>query len=135
MQVVIFELGEELLALDVAYVQSINFVKNVTSVPNSQEYVKGLINVRGNVVPLIDLSLLLQIESVESTKQRLIILDINEETLAIEINLVREIFEVNEVDYEMQQNPNVPSYIKGIIKKADKEIILIDILNLISNYK
>ena len=57
-----FKLNDEEFAVETSKVQSINDMMKVTSVPAAPEYIKGLINLRGNVISLLDLELLLDVE-------------------------------------------------------------------------
>lgn len=61
MQVVVFRLGDEQFAVETAKVQGINDIMEITRVPKAPNYIKGLINLRGNVISLLDINLLLNI--------------------------------------------------------------------------
>ncbi|MBP8975148.1 MAG: purine-binding chemotaxis protein CheW, partial [Bacteroidetes bacterium] len=55
LQLVSFNIGEEEFGVDILKVQEINRMLNVTRVPNAPEYVEGVINLRGKVIPVVDL--------------------------------------------------------------------------------
>ena len=77
MQIVVFKLGEEHFAVDTERVQGINDMMLVTRVPKSPSYIKGLINLRGSIKSLVDINMLLNIES-EKEQKSIIILKIKD---------------------------------------------------------
>ena len=68
MQVVIFKLNNEQFAVQTDKVQTITDGMKITRVPKAPDYIKGLINLRGNVISLLDINLLLNIPKTEEEK-------------------------------------------------------------------
>src|SRR3712207_994488 len=95
MQVVIFKILDEQFAVETEKIKSINDMMEVTAVPKAPEYIKGLINLRGNVSSLLDANLLLGLE--ESKEQSsIIILNLQEESVGISVDEVSEVLDIEE---------------------------------------
>jgi purine-binding chemotaxis protein CheW len=131
MQVVVFKLNEEQFAVEAAKVQSINDMMEVTKVPKSAEYIKGLINLRGNIISLLDINLLLDIEKGEGTQENIIILNLQEESVGVTVDQVDEVLEIEEDLVEKVETDRKKTYIKGVINFKDRIVTLIDIAKLI----
>jgi purine-binding chemotaxis protein CheW len=126
-QVLIFKLSDELFALRTERVQSINETMNVTRVPRAPEYIKGLVNLRGNVLSLLDINLLLDVPHIDEIQENIIILEIENETVGITVDKVVEVIDMAE--HLLGESPVVQhrEYIKGILKFEDSIVTLIDI--------
>jgi len=83
MQVVVFKLADEQFAVETAKVQSINDTMGITKVPKAPEHIKGLINLRGNIISLLDINLLLDVEKNNSEQNNIIILEMEDELVGI----------------------------------------------------
>lgn len=133
MQVVIFKLADEQFAVDTAKVQSINDTMAITKVPKAPNHIKGLINLRGNVISLFDINLLLDIDKNEKGQNNIIILEMEDELVGITVDQVDEVLEIDESLIEKVDNDRRKSYIRGVINLKDRIVTLIDIDKLLSN--
>lgn len=133
MQVVIFKLNDEQFAVETSMVRSINDMMQITKVPNAPNYIKGLINLRGNVISLLDINLLLDVKRGDNSQESIIILKIGEESVGITVDQVDEVLEVEESIIEKLDDGNKKAYLSGIINFKDRIVTLIDIDNLIPN--
>ncbi|WP_315121912.1 chemotaxis protein CheW [uncultured Clostridium sp.] len=133
MQVVIFRLKDEQFAVETDKVQSINDTMEITKVPNAPYYIKGLINLRGNVISLLDINLLLDIDKGEKDQNNIIILNIEEEMLGITVDQVDEVLDVEESLIEKLDDVRRKAYVKGVINFKDRIVTLIDIDKLLLN--
>ena len=131
MQVVVFKVNEEQFAVETAKVQSINDMMEITKVPKSPDYIKGLINLRGNIISLLDINLLLEIEQGTLTQENIIILNLEEESVGVTVDQVDEVLEIEEDLVEKIETDRKKPYIKGVINFKDRIITLIDIAKLI----
>ena len=131
MQVVVFKLNDEQFAVETAKVQSINDMMVITKVPRSKEYIKGLINLRGNVISLLDINLILDVDKSEDEQNNIIILEMQEELVGIAVDQVDEVLDVEEELIEKVDELNKKAYIKGIINFKDRIVTLIDIDKLL----
>lgn len=132
MQVVIFKLKDEQFAVETAKVQSINDMMTITRVPKAPNYIKGLINLRGNVISLLDINLLLDIDKKEKDQNNIIILKLEDEEVGITVDEVNEVLDIDESCIERIDDTN-KSYIKGVINFKDRIVTLIDIDKLLLN--
>lgn len=133
MQVVVFRLGDEQFAVETAKVQGINDIMEITKVPKAPDYIKGLINLRGNVISLLDINLLLNINKKENVEQNnIIILKMEDEHVGITVDEVDEVLEIEEEILEKVDDQK-KLYIKGVINFKDRVVTLIDIDKLFAN--
>lgn len=133
MQVVIFKLGDEQFAVETSKVQGINDMMEITKVPKAQSHIKGLINLRGNVISLLDINLLLSIPKKQDEGQsNIIILKMEDEQVGITVDQVDEVLEIEENTVEKIEDYR-KAYIKGVINFKDRVVTLIDIDKLFLN--
>ena len=105
----------------------------ITKVPKSAQYIKGLINLRGTIISLLDINLLLDIENAEGGQENIIILNLKDEFVGVTVDQVDEVLEIEEDLIEEVSNDRNKTYIKGVINFKDRIITLIDIAKLIEN--
>lgn len=133
MQVVIFRLKDEQFAVETAKVQSINDYMVITKVPMAPDYIRGLINLRGNVISLLDLNLLLNKFNENDDKNNIIIIKLQEEEVGITVDEVNEVLDIDEVIIERVEDERKLPYIKGVLNFKDRIVTLIDIDKLLPN--
>lgn len=131
-QVVVFKLNNEQFAVETSKVQAINDAMEITRVPKAPAYIKGLINLRGNIISLLDVNLLLDISKSEQKQSNIIILDMDDESVGIIVDQVDEVLDIDE-DILEKVNDAKKAYIVGVINFKDRIITLIDIDKLLSN--
>ncbi len=136
-----FQLGKELFALNVSKVLTILEMKPITKVPNSPEYLRGVINLRGNVLPVIDMRIKFGMAATEFTTNTCIIVlnvDIEGETIQFGI-LVDSVDSVLEIkDTEIEESPTIGTkykveFIQGMYHLEDGFIMLLNIDLIFSN--
>ena len=133
MQVVIFKVNEEQFAVEASSVESINDMMEITNVPKSAPYIKGLINLRGNIISLLDINLLLDIEKGTVDQENIIILNLKDESVGVTVDQVDEVLEIELNLIEKIETDKDKAYIKGVINFKDRIVTLIDISKLIEN--
>lgn len=135
LQFVTFTLNNEEYAVDILSVQEINRITEITKVPNSPAYVEGVVNLRGKVIPVINLrkKFGFEVKAIDDTS-RIIIMDIRGTTYGVIVDSVSEVLRVQSSTVEptppMSSDAN-SKFIKGLAKLDDRLIILINIDNLI----
>lgn len=129
MQIVVFKLGNEHFAVEAEKVQSINDSMNVTMVPNAPKYIKGLINLRGNIKSLVDINLLLNVTS-EQNENNIIILNVKDEEIGISVDEVEEVLDIEEKLIQKVEDKS-SQFVKGIVNCNDKLYTIIDIDSLL----
>lgn len=133
MQVVIFGLNNEQFAVETAKVQSINDAMEITKVPKAPTHIKGLINLRGNVISLLDINFLMDIPKSEQSGGNVIILEMEDELVGISVDQVDEVLDLEDDIVEKENDEKKQAYIKGIINLKDRIVTLIDIDKLLSD--
>lgn len=132
MQIVVFKLGEEHFAVETDRVQSINDMMGITVVPKAPSYIKGLINLRGSIKSLVDIHLLLNLES-DNEQSNIIILKVKEEEeIGISVDEVEEVLDIDERNIQKMDNSQVNQYVKGIVNQDGRLLTIIDIDNLLN---
>lgn len=130
-----FKMGEELFAFPVEQVIEILEVPKITHVPRSPEYMKGVINLRGNVLPLIDTRIKFYLSPIEFTINTcVVVLDIEVEGELLRIGaLVDSVLEVLEIpNNQLQPSPSIDAeypldFIKGVFKYQDEFVMCLSI--------
>ncbi len=131
LQLVSFNIGEEEFGVDILKVQEINRMVDVTRVPNTPEYVDGVINLRGKVIPIIDLRRRFGMARKEKDKHsRIIIVELSGKVLGFVVDAVSEVLRIQRSITE----PPPPiiagidaDYITAIAKLEDRLLILLDL--------
>ena len=135
LQLVTFTLRNEEYAVDILNVQEINRITEITQVPNAPSYVEGVINLRGKVMPVINLRKKFGLEDKETDDtSRIIIMDIQGVTNGLVVDSVSEVLRIpaDIVEPPPPMSSEVSSkFIKGIAKLETRLIILIDIDELL----
>ncbi|HCL55736.1 MAG TPA: chemotaxis protein CheW [Spirochaetia bacterium] len=131
-QFVTFLMSDELYGIDIFNTQEIIRLPDLTPIPNSLEYVEGIINLRGNIIPVINLEKKFHMVSGMKNKREIIIIRAFNSLLGIIVNKVFRVIQVEES--EIAQPPSILSgieeeYIKGVTRIDDnsKVVILLDI--------
>jgi purine-binding chemotaxis protein CheW len=136
LQLVTFHIGEEEFAVDILNVQEINRMVEVTKVPGSPEFVEGIINLRGKVIPIIDLRKRFGIHSrVTDKSTRIIVVELSKKVIGFIVDSVSEVLRINSSICEPP--PNIVSninteYITAVGKLEDRLLILLDLEKVLS---
>lgn len=132
---VVFKMDNEHYGIDITNVKSIERMQYFARVPNSPTYVKGVINLRGEVVPVVDLRLRFELAYREvDSNSRIIIVFVNELEIGLLVDSSSEVIEINSEDIDIPpivKESAADGFIKGIGKKDGNLIILIDIEKVI----
>ena len=137
LQLVSFNLGNEEFAIDILRVQEINRMVEITKVPKSPDFVEGVINLRGKVIPVIDLRKRFSLEATEYTKEtRIVVVDIDTKVIGLIVDSVSEVLRLPEDTVEPAP-PIVASgidseYIQGVGKLDDRLLILLEMNSIFS---
>ena len=98
-QLVVFRLSDESYGIDVGSTREIFHLQNITHVPNAPEYVEGVINLRGKVVPVIDLRKRFGVEASEATSDsRIVVVEYQGEDVGLIVDAVDEVLTVGADD-------------------------------------
>ena len=136
LQLVSFHIGDEQFGLDILRVQEIIRVQHLTRVPNSSDFVDGVINLRGSVIPVIGLRKRLGLEQREHDKQtRIMVVEVNGEVLGFIVDSVSEVLRIpaDTVEPPPRLAKVERSYVSGVARREDRLLILLDVNRLMSN--
>jgi len=136
LQLVTFTISNEEFGLDILKVQEIIRTMEITRVPRAPNFVEGIINLRGKVIPIIDLRRRFGLESKPHDSQtRIIVVEINMMVVGFVVDSVSEVLRIqsNTVEAPPAVVSGVDSeYISGVGKLEDRLLILIDLNKLLS---
>ncbi len=128
-----FQLGSELFAVDLLAVKEVLTLTRLTHIPEAPDYVRGLFDLRGEVLMLVDLKKRLKINSAIETKETgIIIFEHAQGTFGVSVD---NILRVLNVPATQIQFGGEEGYIRGIIKDDDDLIVLLDPTKIISPNK
>jgi len=130
-----FQLGRELFALNVAKVLTILEMKPITKVPNSPNYLRGVINLRGNVLPVVDMRIKFGMEATEfTTNTCIIVINVGIEDESVQLGiLVDSVDSVIDIkNSEIEESPTIGTkykveFIQGMYRLQDGFIMLLNI--------
>jgi purine-binding chemotaxis protein CheW len=134
-QVVSFRIGKELFGVYIQIVQEIVRVPEITPVPEMPLFVEGVINLRGKIVSIVELSKRLKIEGSSKTRaNRILIIELDKKVVGLLVDAVTEILRIPPESIE--PTPDIVTsvgseYIMGVGKLPDKLIILLDLKNIL----
>lgn len=131
---VTFKSGNEYFGLKIEYVNEIIVYQEITEIPESEDYIKGLINLRGKIIPVIDVRIRFKQEEMEYTDRTcIIIVNVNDMVVGLIVEKIAEVVEIKEEDIlpppkvviggeDKLQN----RYVYGIGKVGDSVKLLLD---------
>ena len=132
---VCFRLGEEEYGVDIGQVQEINRMMPITRVPRAPAFMKGVINLRGQLIPIVELRQRFGMASVEPTKAtRIVVVEIGHSRVGLIVDGVSEVLKlpVEHIDAapEMMADTEM-GYVKGVGKSGERLIVLLDLAPII----
>jgi purine-binding chemotaxis protein CheW len=140
-QIIVFKQGDEEYALQIDQIKEVVITPTITRMPQTPAFIKGVANIRGNIIAIMDLEEMFNLRRTNTTEEgKNFTLVVESEDIKMGL-LVREVpntLSVNVADFDetvnVIQDASVDSnYIKGIIKSNGKLIILIDVFKVIDH--
>ncbi len=140
LQIVVFKLGNEEYGLHIDQIKEVVITPNITKMPQTPSYVKGVANIRGNVIAIFDLEDRFNLTRTiqERGSKYTLVVESEDVKMGLLVNEVPNTVTVNRSDLDESvgiiNDANAESnYIKGIIKAGNRLIILIDIFKVIDH--
>lgn len=133
---IITTVGDEQFGIDISYIDNIVRMQRITRVPKVQSYFKGVINLRGVVIPVMSLRLRFELPEIEDTNNtRIIIIKPDKVSpMGIIVDSVREVLDINENDMAKPDTSDARmQYIASIAKHGDELISILNIQNLVQD--
>ncbi len=136
-QFIVIKIGEEQYGIDIRYVDNILRMQKITRVPHVQHYFKGVINLRGEVVPVMSIRLKMNLsDDVITNKSRIIIIKFeNNAPIGIVVDEVKEVVTLDERSIDkVSKNGGAqePTFITGVGKVDENLISLLDLTTIIN---
>jgi len=138
-QYVTFSIGDEYYGVTAMKVHEIIGMTRITPVPNSMGYMKGVINLRGSVVPVVDMRLKFIMDAREFNDQTIIIIvEIRNRLFGMIVDSVSDVIGISEES--IQETPHFSSkietdYISGIADKNERLIIMLDVDRILTDHE
>lgn len=136
LQLVVFSLGREEFAVEVTQVREIMRMEEITRMPKSPPFVEGIINLRGQIIAVVDLPKRLNLEAAgTSADTRIIVVEAEEVKVGMIVDSVSEVLRVN--SEEVEASPTLAAdvsaaYLQGVVKQDNRLIILLDLTKVLS---
>ena len=135
LQLVSFNIADEEFGVDILNVQEINRMVDITRVPNVANFVKGVINLRGKVIPIIDLRARLNMPPIQhGTETRIVVVELGNNIIGFIVDKVNEVIRIGK---DITEPPPAmvsgieAEYITAIGKLEDRLLILLDLKRII----
>jgi purine-binding chemotaxis protein CheW len=135
-QKIVFKVGKEDFAIDILLTKEIVVMCDITPVPETEEYVEGVMNLRGNLIPVLDLKKRLRVNFANLLdEQRIIIANFDGRLVGLIVDGATEVIRVN--DESVEPPPDVIAemgvgYITGVVKHKGSFITLIDLQKVLT---
>ena len=131
LQIVGLRIGRETYGIPIALVREIVRVPDITAVPNTQEYVEGVINLRGKIVSVMDLRKRFGESIVENNKKnRIVVVEFESRTVGLIVNSASEVLKVSSSEIAPPSSVFIDGevdYVTGVAKLGERLIILLDL--------
>lgn len=131
LKIIIFQLKEKEYAIPVSQVRSIEKLQHITRVPRTTDYIKGVINLRGVVTPIVDLRNRFGIDELENTEStRVIIVALDQMEVGLIVDAANDVIDIH--TDAIEPPPEVvgiteAGYINGVVKLEKRLLILLDL--------
>lgn len=135
-QFIIFNLGSEEFGIEITKAHEIVRMQGITELPQSSEFIEGIINLRGEIITIIDLRKRFNLEPEMGKETRIIIIDLKNIKAGLIVDSISEVIRIN--SDEISEPPGRVAgikrdYLKGIGKIDERLIILLDLNQLLSS--
>ncbi len=136
-QFLTFQLGEELYGVDILRVQEIKGYTTVTKIPNTPSHIKGVLNLRGTIVPIIELRTKFGMPTIEYTMFTVIVVVVvQEKIMGLIVDAVSDVLDIAKNDIQPPPKFGAKidvSFLNGIGKSGDKLVALLNMDQLLSD--
>ncbi len=135
LQVVGFRIGRETFGLPISMVREIVRVPEITSVPNAPDYIEGVINLRGRIIPVVDLRKRFGVKSSEpNRKNRIVVVELGARAIGLIVNSASEVLRIPPSEIEEPHTvfqEGELDYITGVGKLNGRLVILLDLKHIL----
>ncbi len=138
MQLIAFMIGEQVYGVEITTVREIRAWSGATPLPNTQDYVRGVINLRGTIVPIFDLRARFGDGLTDTTKNHVVVvMSVGEKWVGMLVDAVSDILTISKKDvHKVPEGDSMDSeLLNGIVTHDSKMVGLIDLDAIVSNVK
>jgi purine-binding chemotaxis protein CheW len=133
-----FKLGEEEYGIDITRITAIEELPQITAIPDMPNFVKGVINLRGKVIPAVDLRLRFGIEEKDyDDRTCIVIVSLENSTVGLIVDIVSEVHEIGKEDIgpppAFKNKSGKEQYIAGLAKNGEEVKIILNVHRIIGN--
>ncbi|WP_096272553.1 chemotaxis protein CheW [Paucisalibacillus globulus] len=136
LKVIVITLNNQRYGINVQQILSIEKMQEITRVPRTSEFIKGVINLRGETIPVIDLKERLQLETSEPTNQsRILVIQVDAVTVGLIVDSATDVLDIdtNEIERASEMAGIVnEKYIAGIAKRAEELLLLLNLQTILN---
>jgi purine-binding chemotaxis protein CheW len=135
LQVVGFRIGRETFGLPISIVREIVRVPEITAVPNAPDYIEGVINLRGRIIPIVDLRKRFGQKSIEASKKnRIVVVELGSRAFGLIVHSASEVLRI--APSEIEEPTNVfqegeLDFVTGVGKLKGRLVILLDVSKIL----
>ena len=135
-QYIVFSINQQIFGIEILKIKEVLSYRKITPLPQVEGFVRGIINLRGAIIPVFDLREKFNLPAKEYTKFHVIIVvEISGRVMGVIVDEISDVMDI--LPEEFQTTENFPSnlrreYLKGVGKKQDEMIILLDMDRLLS---
>ena len=135
LQIVGFRIGRETFGLPIGAVREIVRVPEITSVPNSPDFIEGVINLRGRIIPVVDLRKRFGEKVIESSKRnRIVVVELESRCIGLIVNSASEVIKIPPSDIEAPHSvfqEGELNYITGVGKLRGRLVMMLDLSKIL----
>lgn len=135
-QFIVVKMGVEQYGINIQYVQNIVRMMNITRVPKAKEYIKGVVNLRGDIIPVMSIRSKFNLEDdVYANETRIIFVKVDGNEIGLIVDEVREVITLTQKDIDLINNEGVEdkdNYLYGVGKVGSGLVTLLDVEALIN---
>lgn len=136
-QFLTFQLGEELYGVDILRVQEIKGYTTVTKIPNTPDYIKGVLNLRGTIVPIVELRTIFGMPAIDYTMLTVIVVVVvRDRIMGLVVDSVSDVLDISKKDIQAPPEFGTKvdaSVLNGIGKSGDRLVALLNIDRLLTD--
>lgn len=135
-QYIILRFDDEQYGIDISYIDNIVRLQPITRVPHTQSFFLGIINLRGEIIPVMSMRRKFELPEKENTNAtRILIIKVDGNKIGILVDEVREVVTLTEADIEKvaSDSNDIRTYLTGVGKYNDSLISLLNIAGLITD--
>ena len=136
-QMIIFDIGNEKFGVKITRIHEINRMTEITELPDTSNYFAGIINLRGDIISVVDLRKRLGLTEVENTEDtRIIVVEYQNDDVGLIVDSVSEVLHIDNEDIEDPPQSMVgikDDYLIGVVKVEENIVNILDLDNLLGS--